>query len=288
METTEEVIDNILKASLPSDIFNISKIDEEFKDLARQIHPDICKHPEAAFAAAKLNELRQKVDKQEGIDEAGRYTINKGLTLSRLDFKKHEKLLIRSARNRSLLLSKIKENTYIIPYYGINKGEFEAKFNTRTVCFVGRVFPEEHVRWMLSRMLEFAAYTLDAGFIHGGINPDSMFFKPNIHGIQVASFYHSHLYSTKMDTISGKYKHWYPVYLFKDKKAKPNLDSYLAKKMAIYLLGDPSGSGTKLKRTVDKHLINFLLSEQPDSIEAFLEYKNVLKNYKTQWYNLNE
>lgn len=32
METTEEVIDNILKASLPSDIFNISKIDEEFKD----------------------------------------------------------------------------------------------------------------------------------------------------------------------------------------------------------------------------------------------------------------
>lgn len=285
----EELIDRINKAKYPSDLFTINNIDDEYKEIAKVIHPDLCKHPNAPTAAARLTELVQEHQNKEGVDEAGKYKLVKGLKILRPEFEKYKNFLIRSARNKTLLTGKMKADEYTIPKYGVKDGEFISEFNTRVTSFAGRTLPEEHVRWMLSRMLEFSAYCLDAGFIHAGINPDSALFKPDVHGLQISSFYHLTAVGINLQTIPGKYAHWYPPYLKKEKIARPNLDSILAKKTAMYLLGDPSGSGTKLKRTVDKHLADFLLMDHNDSIDAFVYYKeNTLKQYKTEFHILNE
>lgn len=117
------------------------------------------------------------------------------------------------------------------------------------------------------------------GYVHLGLNPESVYIVPETHGIHVVSFYHVTPIGETVKTVSGlnNYLYWYPMELMVNKIAQPAIDVELAKKIAIYLLGDKSGVGTVLRM---KHLdvyINFLQKRHTTAKEAFEEYRELLK-----------
>lgn len=152
---------------------------------------------------------------------------------------------------------------------------------------INKTLPEEHVRWILNRLLEFSAYMENLGYVHCGINPESLLVNPVNHGINIISFYHTIKTSSKVGTISAKYKNWYPASLFKNKVATSSIDIALSKGIACTLLGDPSGVGVKLKKVISSPLSNFLIQSHNSAYETMIEYKNLLKNnYESKFYEL--
>jgi hypothetical protein len=158
-----------------------------------------------------------------------------------------------------------------------NEIEFTIRERGIPLSSIGTL-PQEHVHWILSRMLEFSGYINRIGFTHAGINPDSIYVCPENHGIICISFYHMTHLNIKMRTVCGNYEHFYPATLFTKKIATPDIDVELTKRTAVYLLGDSSGLGVKLRKTHDNKLLNFLFQKHNDPIETFLEYRKFLEN----------
>jgi hypothetical protein len=82
---------------------------------------------------------------------------------------------------------------------------------------------------------------------------------------------------------------WYPTVLFTQKIATPDIDLELSKKIALYLLGDKSAAGTKLKmdKTINKEVLNFLLTKHQNHKDEFVQYRELLaKNFKKKFYPL--
>ena len=126
------------------------------------------------------------------------------------------------------------------------------------------------------------------GYVHCGINPESVFIVPETHGIIITSFYHLSLDDGRLRTISAKYQNWYPTEIFKEKRAKSIIDLELCKRTAAYLLGDKSGLGIKLKKTHNKDFINFLLNSHSNAFECYQAYRKMLKrNFEEKYHHLS-
>ena len=152
---------------------------------------------------------------------------------------------------------------------------------------INTILPEEHVRWILNRLLEFCAYMEKHKLVHGGISIESCLIEPSTHGISVISFYHTTPIGGRLRTVSSKYKRFYPPTTFTSKIATTAIDISLAKGMACTLLGDSSGRGVKLKGKVSKPLMNFLLENHDDAYVAMTDYKEMLKaNYESKFHIL--
>jgi serine/threonine protein kinase len=150
------------------------------------------------------------------------------------------------------------------------------------------VVPEEHARWILSRLLEFSAYMQNAGYVHVGLTIDSFLVNPKTHGVKIISFYHMKPINSKLKTVSAKYRLMYPAAVFAKKLAESKIDIELAKRTACFLLGDTSGIGVKLKKTVSSPLMQFLIQTNNDSVEGFFEYRKMLKaNYEVKFYEFS-
>lgn len=140
------------------------------------------------------------------------------------------------------------------------------------------------MNWIYSRILEFAGWINQTGYVHAGFTPDSIYTVPETHGIQVISFYHMTKIDDKLKTISGKYAPLYPASVFKNKNAYPGIDIDLAKKIAITLLGDKSGAGTRLRASHNSSLINYLQTLDSDPIESYYKYRKLLDaNFKKEF-----
>jgi hypothetical protein len=123
-----------------------------------------------------------------------------------------------------------------------------------------------------------------------GMNPTTVFVVPETHGIIITSFYHMSQLDKKANTISARYKTWYPTKLFTEKIATPDIDLELCKKIALYLLGDRSAAGTKLKRDkdVNHEVLTFLLTKHQNEIDDYTKYREILeKNFEKKFYPLN-
>ena len=149
------------------------------------------------------------------------------------------------------------------------EGKLEIHFSERTIPLIDLGMPQEHVNWILSRMLEWCAWLSQRGFIHGGINPESVCLVPETHGIILTTFYHLCPLNTRIRTISARYKNWYPSSLFHQKRAVSAIDLELCKRTAAYLLGDRSGLGIKLKKTHHPAFVNFLLKRHTNAFECY-------------------
>lgn len=284
--TISETISKINKAKSFTEVFtNLSNWLVEYKQYAKQIHPDICSLPGAPEALTKLNSYKDELEKgKDHMDDAGKVHY----TISKCSITGDKNVLNQSLYNYNTLLS-FKEKMDIdfqryIPKSSsltttdISKLEFNFNLRCVPLCELGTL-PQGHVNWLLSRMLEFAAYIYKKGYSHAGINPESVYVEPVNHGINVISYYHMTKLGSKLGTASGKHLYMYPEHVRTDKIATPDIDVELCKRTAIYLLGDKSGIGTSLRKTHNVHFLDFINKRHKNAIDAFLDYRAMLDKH---------
>jgi serine/threonine protein kinase len=277
-----ELINKILSAKSIKDIVNVADYKNECKEIYKQIHPDVCKEYLAKSAFIKFEELKELFDNGfKFTDDAGIVTIKENI----VTFSGNNDLISKSISNYKKVYNSANDNFKKYIPNEFSNSEMDLGDNYFSLKDV--VLPEEHGRWILSRLLEFSAYLSQLGYVHSGLTIDSFLVNPVNHGIKVISFYHMKQIGSKLDTISAKYRLMYPSSVFTDKKAEQKIDTELSKRMICFLLGDSSGIGVKLKKSISEPLINFLLKTSNDSIDTFLEYKKLLKdNYESKFYDL--
>lgn len=295
MTTVITLIETINKSKSPVEVFtDLNNWLADYKKMAKQIHPDICHESGAKEALSKLNSYKEELEKgKTHNDDAGVVTYN----ITKISIAGQKPILDVSLSNFNKLLSfKDKMDLDFQRYIPISakletNNESTLNFNMKLrgvpLSALG-VLPQGHVNWILSRMLEFIAYIYKKGYVHAGINPDSVYVEPINHGINVMSFYHMTELNKKLTTASGKWLYMYPEHVRKDKIAKPDIDIELCKRTAIYLLGDKSGIGTSLRKTHSIPFLDFVSKRHNDPIEAFLDYRAMLdKNFEKKFIPLN-
>lgn len=287
MNTANSIIEQILSANKLEDVISHTNWKVEYKRLLLLIHPDVCGLPDAALATARLNTLRERFEKGVIVaDESGGFQTNGYKTiysgnpdLLHCSFQNYKRL--KSTRSCHFL-------KYIPEEMYWDSNCLIATHTHRAIPLSQQSLPQKHVNWILSRLLEFTALLYEQGYTHCGLNPESVFVVPETHGIQVTSFYHLTLAGRKITTINGQYKNWYPAALFNEKRAVPCIDLELAKKTAIYLLGDTSGSGIKLRKSHNAAFIDFVISQTTDPAATYQQYRALLKrNFKNAFHILN-
>lgn len=290
---TDKLIADILAAKKLEDVLDINNLRDEYRSIMKQIHPDVCKHPDAASAASKMGELKEHFENgKKYTDEAGTYTTN-GYTIT---YTGDKNLLAISMSNYQKLLSfkdpaSANFHQYLPESMTLKGGtELEVKLRMRSVPLSGHTLPQKHVNWITSRMLEFTAWLNQVGFVHCGINPESVFVIPQNHGIQVPSFYLMAPVGSSLKGVSGPYRSWYPARTFTDKDADPTIDLELVKRTSIYLLGDRSGMGVKLRKSADinQEVLQYLITQDATPYDSWKRYRDILsKNFKKEFHELS-
>lgn len=290
-----DVINKIMKASKPSDVFS-DDWKKEYVQFSKLIHPDACSHPSAMDAMTKLNEYKQLIS--NGVtytDEAGDFNVFEN-RIERDITDDNKELLMKSYNTYRKIMSfndkSLKDHFYkYLPKSMVIAGnKMTIYLHERSIPLTNNTLPQVHVNWIFSRMFEFNLWFSQKGYAHLGYNPTSVFVVPSTHGVAITSFYHVTKIGQKVDTISAKYKMWYPTRLFNEKIAKPDIDLELCKKTAIYLLGDKSASGAKLKRdkNVNQPLLTFLMTKHMNTVDDYDQFRNILaKNFKKKFYVLD-
>ena len=292
--TDLELIEKILKAEKPQDILN-GDWKPLYKSYSRLIHPDMCGQPDASNAMAKLNYFKDVLE--NGVpyrDEAGDFRVfEKKLVYVVTD--DNRKLIQKSVSNYKLLKQKTDKasvgfHRYLPESIVLENDVLTINLKDRAVPLTAQKLPQHHVNWLFSRMFEISLWFRNIGYSHMGLNPTTVFVVPETHGIIVTSFYHMNHLDQKADTISARYKMWYPTTLFTKKIATQDIDLELCKKIALYLLGDRSAAGTKLKRDADvnQKILNFLLTKHQCEVEDYTKYREILaKEFEKKFYPLD-
>lgn len=274
------IIHKIVKADSWFEIFSKHNYAAEYKYMIKKIHPDICYHKEASKAVCKMQDLLCEVKNLSKIeDDAGviytlsenKYSINSDSDLLGKSYRLYKTLTSKKDSASMHFKKMLPESSWM------EEGRMLISGPGKFMPLTGYRFAPKHVAWIISRMLEFIAWFHQMGRCHAGINPESVWIVPKTHGLIFPVFYHSCLLDTKLSSISGRYSHWYPEEVFETKTATQNIDISLVQRTALYLLGDVSGNGVKLKKSVDSRLIDFLIEPHYNSYDAFVEYRELLQ-----------
>ena len=289
------LIEKILKARSLFDLLDVNRAEVEYKQISKAIHPDICPHPRANAAMAHLNALKHEFDHGKLYhDDAGPFRTN-GKTTRFLGDKEF--------RNRSLenylRLMRLRDKSslhfqhYLPRHAWVEDNAVTFETQRRAIPLArllekDKELPQHHVNWILSRMLEFSSWLAQVGYVHAGLHPESVFVVPETHGIIVTSFYHLTKIGKPIKTLSANHQHWYTPSVFTEKKAVSLIDTELCKKTAAFLLGDPSGGATRLRRTHNKEIVDFLIRQDRDPYRCYTAYRKLLKrNFKKRFYPLH-
>lgn len=288
METPTYIVDKILQAESYIELFEDLKAwKETYKIYAKQIHPDICKDPNCQEAIIKLNLFKEQLENgtrmTDGISE-----INYHLFSCHL--KADEKIIENNFKNYLQLKRQTDDaskhfHQYLPEQIHLSSSvKIELNYPKRSVPLSAvKKMEIKHVNWILSRLLELTAWFNQSGYCHAGINPDSIFVIPENHGILCISFYHMTFLDDRLKTISGKYSSFYPVHVMSEKMATSDIDITLCKKTAIWLLGDESGNGSKLRGMIPEEYLDFLQKIDYDPLSAYHQLREILeKNYNTK------
>jgi len=293
--TDLELIEKITKSTKPSDVFS-DDWKKEYLRFSKLVHPDTCTHPKASDAMAIINHYKDVIEDGIGyIDEAGAFRVFE----KRIEYEinsTNKKLITKSFENYKKLKSLHDESSKHFHFYLpeemlLEKNKLIIKLKDRAIPLTGQKLPQVHINWIFSRMFEFVLWLKQVGYSHLGLNPTTVFVVPETHGIIIISFYHMTGLNKKASTISAKYKMWYPTNLFINKRATPDIDLELSKKIALYLLGDRSAAGTKLKMdkiNINQNVLEFFLTKHANNFEEFDKYRKILeKNFEKKFYLLS-
>ena len=292
--TDIEIIEKVLSSKKASDILT-GDWKPLYKSYSRLIHPDMCKQPYAEKAMTTLNQYKEELE--NGIlytDESGNFRVfEKKIVYVVTD--KNRKLIQKSVSNYKLLKQKTDKasvgfHRYLPESMVLENDLLTINLKDRAIPLTGQKFEQVHANWVFSRMFEISLWFRNSGYSHMGMNPTTVFVVPETHGIILISFYHMTHLDQKADTISARYKMWYPTTLFTEKIATQDIDLELCKKIALYLLGDRSAAGTKLKRDkdVNQKILSFLLTKHQCEVEDYTKYREILtKEFERKFYPLN-
>lgn len=292
--TDTEIIEKVLTSNKPSDIFK-DDWKTTYKSYSRLIHPDACHQPYASDAMAKMNTYKDILENGvQYTDETGDFRVFEKKIIYQIT-DKNRKLIQKSVKNYNLLKSKTDKSSvgfhrYLPESMVIENNILTINLKDRAIPLTGQKLPQVHANWVFSRMFEIILWFRKIGYSHMGMNPTTVFVVPETHGIILISFYHMTHLDQKADTISARYKMWYPTTLFMKKIATQDIDLELSKKIALYLLGDKSAAGTKLKRDkdVNQEILTFLLTKHQNEVEDYTKYRKILsKNFERKFYPLN-
>jgi len=276
----EDLLNRILSATTPEQVLTPNNYRKEYLAYVKQIHPDICGLTGASAAMEKLNGFKQQLEQRNsGEDDAGAWHKADDKTLV---FKGERTVLAKSLENYARLMRLTDGASRHFQQYLPASITFEndylyVRYPHRLVPLTHVTLPQEHVSWVLSRLLELVAWLHQTGYCHAGINPEAICIVPETHGIVCVSFYHMQGLNARLDTISGRYLDWYPQLVFNRKQALPYVDLSLAQRTALYLLGDKSGNGVKLKKDCNEQLIDFLITPHYDAYQTYDDYRQLLR-----------
>lgn len=295
-----DIISKLKQSHVPADFFpDLSNWKDYYIDCIKLLHPDRCTLPGVNEANAKLGEFKNILEKGMNFnDDAGKVnyklrtvTFSGELSLLKLSLANFEKL--KSLTDSASMYFK---NLYLPDKMELTSdNELKVTLRANAVplsrvhdFFNGQV-PQKHVNWILNRVAEFAAWMEQIGYVHGGINPDSIFIIPEDHGMICTSFYHMKQSGTNMTSISAKYANFYPSYLTNgtSKEAMSQIDTENATRTAVYLLGDRTGLGSKLRSTHNNELLDFYSSVHEDAAEMMNSHKALVnKHFKKEFHIL--
>lgn len=284
--TPTALIQKINAAKKLEDLTALEDLPSFKKEIHKLLHPDVCSIPGAGDALARANSMMDEFKKGKKYeDEAGEFTFN-GYNLV------YDRSVIaeQSIFGWNNIMKKGSDNLkkYVPKGFSLLDSKYTMELPARGVILSGLTLPQEHVNWLLSRMLEFALMVDDCGYNHLGICPESVCLDPVTHGIFVTSFYHMTPKGRKANTINGGYKSWYPMELFSTKISSASVDIQMAKKTAIYLLGDRSGDGVKLRKNVPAPFMDFVLKYHSNPFVCYQEYRAMLgKTFEKKFHILN-
>jgi hypothetical protein len=283
----------ITQAQNSTEIFTKTHFKKEYLGFMKILHPDVCALENALDAVQKLNDFKEQMENALKIeDDAGHFKVENDTTLL-FETEDDTALFKTSQANYNWLM---KHDNAAAEHFKkmlptkmtLSNNQLRVHANERLVPLSGLVLSTEHVNWILSRLFEFVGWLDQIGYVHAGLNPESIAILPKSHGIVITSFYHLVKKNTKLNTISARYLNWYPPSVFDIKTATSYLDLTLAQRTALYLLGDKSANGVILKRTINEELIDFLIQPHIETFETYDTYRKLLiKLYgKPKYYEL--
>lgn len=271
------LIQKIRSAQSLLGLFPTGNIKKQYREAVKQLHPDLCTEPMAEEALIRLNELRLKHEKGIVItDDAGSVWTQRKEAIFRGELDLLNNSYQNYQRLKHLKSQAAQHFQLYLPERMVMTDVLSVEFPFRALPLHSLELPQEHVNWVLSRLLELVAWFAQEGFVHGGINPRSIFILPETHGIALTSFYHMKRVGGRLSTISAAYRNWYPKTVFSDKRASTLIDLECCKRTAAYLLGDKSGAGVKLKKTHLGAYIDFLLDRHENAYTCYDEYRKLL------------
>lgn len=282
-QNSDQIVEAVLNAKSYRELEKALGMD--YKRIMRAIHPDLCKHPRATEASAILSIIYKYYSIGEKfVDDSGEYVTNHYWAR----YIGMQPIIDQGRTMQQKVVAKatLQLNRYM-PYSW--EGTSKIVFLDRALPLSNLTLPQEHVNWVVSRLLEFCMLCHNhSGIAHMGLTPDNIFIVPEHHGVSVAGFYHATPIGNKVSTISAKYKNWYPASMFTSKEASEYVDLQMVKRIGAYLLGAKSGMANSLIRTHNKDFVNFLLSSHTDSKECFKAYRAVIDaNFASKFIHLN-
>jgi len=292
--TQVEAIEKILKSKTAKDLIE-KDWNSTYRKLSALVHPDRCQLTDAAEAMARLNTYKDLLENGTTlVDEQGNFKVFEDRLIYTITDDNRD-LIRKSFENFKILKSKTDKSSvafhrYLPESMRLSKKELQVRFKDRSVPLTHQELPQIHVNWLFSRMFEYILWMKQIGYVHMGMNPTTVFVVPETHGVIITSFYHMTPIGQKVDTISARYKMWYPSSLFSRKTATPDIDLELSKKIALYLLGDRSAAGTFLKRNpdVNQNILNFFLTKHQNELDEYKQYRDILaKNFEKKFYPLD-
>jgi len=300
------MIDQILNAKHILQICNPKTFKDDFKVLMGKYHPDKLRGDSRANEVmSKLNSLKDEYVKGLSFtDDAGNYKSNGYVHTWTGDATFRAKSGDNWRKLEILLRKKYKDDAlkhfykYLPDVFSETKDE--SKCDTTPVRYIplsrvnnlltGVENKEKHINWIFSRMVEICSILDSLSMNNLGINPDSIFIDPGFHSAKIMTFYHQTSYGDKIKTISGRWSTFYPSDVISKRISRPGMDVTLAKKTAIYLLGDKSGSGVSLRmnKNVNRAVLEYLMTPEKDGRIAHEKWRKVLKdNFKSEFLILN-
>ncbi len=287
-----QLLKKVQYSTKATDVFTHLSYKKEYLNYIKQLHPDICRMDGATEAVEKLNTYRKHMEVLHTVTDDAGTLHNQG---NQTFIQRGEPALLRQSWENYQQLMQFSDEAslhfrkYLPVSMNLSGDMLVSTTSHQAVPLTHLTLPQEHVSWVVSRMLELVGWLHQIGFTHAGINPDSIAVLPETHGIVCLSFYHMKPMNHRLESISARYLDWYPQITFDQKQALGYIDLCLLQRTGLYLLGDKSGNGVKLKALHDDRLIDFLITPHYEAYDTYHVYRKLLRSIfgKPTFHELN-